>query len=645
MRTYTWLMTLVVLAMAAASPAAGLTRKSPEKAAPPRVLIIIADGFNHGEFAGPYGALLAMGYNVDVAGPAKGVIETGNKGRPDAQANLALKDVDVSRYFALMIPGGHSPAKLAEFPDALRICRAFMEADKPVAAICHGPRLLMQAGVVTDRPVTGLWSIKDELPELWRSPKRGRYLDQAVVRDRNLLCGRHVADLGTFLPAMLRHFADAGGVDLPRNAVRVVTIYPGADGHVKWQHSHMVRPTFVDAKVFTSTREIDGLEPQPKSDEPNAFDPLSDMDVLAVLGEGEMKGFAESDNMRRIVAAALREQRPIVASADGAKLLEAMGLNHNQYSVTTGSEEQMIADICALGRPVAAKRKPQGEPAEATDRRVAVMALHDGFDDETYAAMRALLAYHDLHVVNVAPGGDWVRGVNGLPAEVDYTYGSDKLPKIAVIVAPGVTWPQGEGDKTQAARIQWLRDQYRDGAVIIAFGRDSLEISKHEMFKGKKFACTHQAVWAFKRKTGGSYANEDALVTAERLITARGAAFAPLAMRLAAELIVEKVSIRELTVELPEQSEVASTRPRDRDLVIRMDATGAIWVGSRQVEAEQFQAIVAGFAKRDPKPRVRIEVSTRAPFGQVYPILNQLKVAGLDDWQFRAVTSGNEAGQ
>ena len=116
----------------------------------------IAEGFNDLEFWGSYAALRAAGFRVDVAAPVKGPV---GKGARAATADIALDDVDVSRYVGMAIAGGSSPGTLVKYPKALEICRAFMAADKPVGAICHGPFLLMKAGVLKDRVRTLLSKI------------------------------------------------------------------------------------------------------------------------------------------------------------------------------------------------------------------------------------------------------------------------------------------------------------------------------------------------------------------------------------------------------------------------------------------------------------------------------------------------------
>lgn len=173
-----------------------------------RVLILLAEGFNRGEFTEPYAALTNAGHQVDVAAPAKGPVlvspEKGPQPGKDAEANLTLDDVVVSHYAALVIPGGYSPGNLEKFPKALEICREFMAAGKPVAAVCHGPRLLLRAGLLKDRVFTCLYSVADEMADEWVAKPFKKYLDVPVVVDGNLITSRYPGDLALFNAAILK---------------------------------------------------------------------------------------------------------------------------------------------------------------------------------------------------------------------------------------------------------------------------------------------------------------------------------------------------------------------------------------------------------------------------------------------------------
>ncbi len=194
-----------------------------------RVLVLIADGFFPDEFWQPYEALLAAGHEVVVAAPEAGTVQSG---RPFEGA-VALGAVDPAAFDALVIPGGQSPARLASVPGAHEICTRMLADSKLVGAICHGPRLLMTAGALSNRVHTSVWLVKDELPEQWRSRAHGPYVDQAVVRDGSLITSRCPWDSAAFGAAMVAALEPAGApaAALPPGSA-VVAAAEGADDRV-----------------------------------------------------------------------------------------------------------------------------------------------------------------------------------------------------------------------------------------------------------------------------------------------------------------------------------------------------------------------------------------------------------------------------
>jgi protease I len=162
-----------------------------------KVLIVSADGFEDSELWVPLAHLRKAGFEVDVASFARGTIR-GKHGR-DAQANLAIMEVDPRGYAALILPGGTAPAALRREPAVLRLAREFFEAGTPVAAICHGPQILVSAGLLKGRAATCYKSMADEI-----IGAGARYLDRPVVVDGNLITSRRPADLPAFLRETLK---------------------------------------------------------------------------------------------------------------------------------------------------------------------------------------------------------------------------------------------------------------------------------------------------------------------------------------------------------------------------------------------------------------------------------------------------------
>ena len=162
-----------------------------------RALIITADRFEDSEVAEPLNQLQAKGVEVDVAAPQKGLV-TGKHGHKVA-AGLALDAVRLENYDLLLLPGGKAPASLRKNPEAVAIARHFLQADKPVAAICHGPQVLIATGLLAERKATCYRGMRRELEAAGVS-----YQDREVVVDGNLITSRQPADIPAFMRAIFR---------------------------------------------------------------------------------------------------------------------------------------------------------------------------------------------------------------------------------------------------------------------------------------------------------------------------------------------------------------------------------------------------------------------------------------------------------
>ena len=161
-----------------------------------RVLVISADLFEDRELTEPVDALRKAGIDVDIASLLSGTI-TGKRGT-HVQANLAVTDVDPDDYDLLLLPGGKAPQKLRESETVLDLARTFAEIGKPIAAICHGPQILISAGLVKGRKMTSYASVSEEL-----KAAGARYLDEPLVRDGNFITSRNPSDLPRFIDAIL----------------------------------------------------------------------------------------------------------------------------------------------------------------------------------------------------------------------------------------------------------------------------------------------------------------------------------------------------------------------------------------------------------------------------------------------------------
>ena len=163
-----------------------------------RIAILIADLFEDCEYLQPAAAFRESGHDIVHIGLKSGESVTGKKEQTPVIIDAAAAEVDPADFDALFIPGGYSPDKLRTDADAVRFVRSFMEAGKPVFAICHGPQLLITACVLAGRRVTGWKSIIQDIANAG-----GIFTDKEVVIDGNLISSRNPQDLPAFSSACL----------------------------------------------------------------------------------------------------------------------------------------------------------------------------------------------------------------------------------------------------------------------------------------------------------------------------------------------------------------------------------------------------------------------------------------------------------
>lgn len=161
------------------------------------VAILATNGFEESELVEPLDALRDSGATVHVVSPESGKIKgwkDGNWGR-EVPVDRPLQDAKADQYDALVIPGGvMSPDKLRMREDATRFVRDFFKSGKPVSAICHGPQILIDCGVLEGREVTSYPAIKMDLKNAG-----ARWTDQEVVVDQGLTTSRTPKDLPAFI--------------------------------------------------------------------------------------------------------------------------------------------------------------------------------------------------------------------------------------------------------------------------------------------------------------------------------------------------------------------------------------------------------------------------------------------------------------
>jgi protease I len=172
-----------------------------------RVAILVAEGFEQVEMTEPRLALQAAGARVDIVSPEKGtVLGFNHLDKADSfKVDIPLDQADAGDYDALMLPGGvANPDKLRTLPKAVAFVRAFFEAGKPVAAICHAPWSLIEADVVRGRTLTSWPSLKTDLENAG-----AEWVDREVVVDGQLVTSRKPDDLPAFNPKMTELFSRA----------------------------------------------------------------------------------------------------------------------------------------------------------------------------------------------------------------------------------------------------------------------------------------------------------------------------------------------------------------------------------------------------------------------------------------------------
>jgi protease I len=162
-----------------------------------RALIISADGFEDSELRVALARLKEEGVAADVASIRRGSIR--GKHGYEAEVDKALEEIHAADYDLLVLPGGKAPATLRKHGTVIEIARTFMASNKPVAAICHGPQILVAADVLRGRRATCYHAIAAELRDAG-----ARYEDREVVVDGNLITARQPSDLPAFMREALR---------------------------------------------------------------------------------------------------------------------------------------------------------------------------------------------------------------------------------------------------------------------------------------------------------------------------------------------------------------------------------------------------------------------------------------------------------
>jgi protease I len=174
-----------------------------------RVAILVAEGFEQVEMVEPRKALEQAGARTEIVSPADDEVQGWNHfDKADRfQVDAHVDEARAADYDALLLPGGvASPDQLRTNPKAVQFVKDFVQASKPIAVICHGPWTLIEAGAVKGRTMTSWPSLKTDLTNAG-----ARWVDEAVVVDRDIVSSRMPDDLPAFSRKMLEVFGERRG--------------------------------------------------------------------------------------------------------------------------------------------------------------------------------------------------------------------------------------------------------------------------------------------------------------------------------------------------------------------------------------------------------------------------------------------------
>jgi len=171
-----------------------------------RVAILVANGFEQAELVEPRKALQDAGAETQVVSPEQNQVKGWNKTDwgETVPVDVALHRANPNDFDALLLPGGvMNPDKLRVNPQAVEFVRAFAEAGKPIAAICHAPWTLINAGAVSGRKMTSYPSLEADLRNAGAN-----WVDQEVVVDSGLVTSRNIPDIPAFNRKMIEEIGE-----------------------------------------------------------------------------------------------------------------------------------------------------------------------------------------------------------------------------------------------------------------------------------------------------------------------------------------------------------------------------------------------------------------------------------------------------
>jgi len=170
-----------------------------------RVAILIENGVEDAEFQVPYKGLQIAGIDVVVLGSRMNEKYTGKQGKVSIQPDGTTTEAMASEFDAVVIPGGMAPDKMRINPNTVRFVQEAMEQGKLVAAVCHGPQVLIEGDLLKGKQATGFIAIRKDMINAGAN-----YIDEPLVIDGNLLTSRLPGDLAIFTTAILSRLGYGG---------------------------------------------------------------------------------------------------------------------------------------------------------------------------------------------------------------------------------------------------------------------------------------------------------------------------------------------------------------------------------------------------------------------------------------------------
>lgn len=167
-----------------------------------RVAFVLGEDFEDSEFRVPYERLEQAGHQLSVLGKQAGQTVHGKRGKESVTIEAVASGSAAADFDAVVIPGGYSPDHLRTEQGVVALVRNIAQAGKPVAAVCHGPSLLIEADLVRGKTVTSWPSIRTDLTNAG-----ARWVDEQVAQDGLLITSRNPSDLEAFSKAIIDRLA------------------------------------------------------------------------------------------------------------------------------------------------------------------------------------------------------------------------------------------------------------------------------------------------------------------------------------------------------------------------------------------------------------------------------------------------------